>query len=232
MSFDWQTCKLIGITKPNSEAILQYYEPGKTKELEAKDLIGYCARVSNPKNQENFTTSDKLLKYCMDNEHWSVFETVSITIEICTTRDIGRQILRHRSFSFQEFSQRYAEKGEAFPSDDYRECRLQDNKNRQNSLDTADEAIKLNWLAAQVKVEQIALEQYNWAIKAGIAKEVARCILPEGLTMSRMYMAGTLRSWIHFCLLRMGNGTQKEHQDIAKKCWNIIINEFDFLHNV
>jgi thymidylate synthase (FAD) len=157
---------------------------------------------------------------------------VSVCIEINTTRDIGRQILRHKSFGYQEFSQRYAEKGEPFPSDDYRELRLQDLKNRQNSLETDNAMLASNWLACQIKVEQMCLEQYNWAIKAGIAKEVARCILPEGLTMSRMYMAGTLRSWIHYCILRMSNGTQKEHRDIAKKCWTILCDEFEFLRDI
>lgn len=216
MTYDWQTVRLIALTKP---------EDGSKPE----DLISYCARVSNPKNQENYATSGKLLKYLINNQHWSPFEMVSATIEIETTRDIGRQILRHRSFSFQEFSQRYAEKGEEFPDKDMRECRLQDNKNRQNSLETDNDMLRMNWFLAQTRVQEVALREYNWAIQAGIAKEVARAILPEGLTMSRIYMSGTLRSWIHYCQLRMDNGTQKEHQDIAEKCWNILQREFPFL---
>lgn len=216
MTYDWQKVRLIALTKP---------EDGSKPE----DLISYCARVSNPKNQENYATSDKLLKYLIKNQHWSPFEMVSATIEIETTRDIGRQILRHRSFSFQEFSQRYAEKGEEFPDKDMRECRLQDNKNRQNSLETDNDMLRMNWFLAQTRVQEVALREYNWALQAGIAKEVARSILPEGLTMSRIYMSGTLRSWIHYCQLRMDNGTQKEHQDIAEKCWNILQREFPFL---
>lgn len=216
MTYDWQKVRLIALTKP---------EDGSKPE----DLISYCARVSNPKNQENYATSDKLLKYLIKNQHWSPFEMVSATIEIETTRDIGRQILRHRSFSFQEFSQRYAEKGEEFPDKDMRECRLQDKKNRQNSLETDNDMLRMNWFLAQTRVQEVALREYNWAIQVGVAKEVARSILPEGLTMSRIYMSGTLRSWIHYCQLRMDNGTQKEHQDIAEKCWNILQREFPFL---
>jgi thymidylate synthase (FAD) len=216
MTYDWQKVKLVALTKP---------EDGSTSE----DLISYCARVSNPKNQENYTTSSKLLKYCINNQHWSIFEMVSVTMEIETTRDIGRQILRHRSFSFQEFSQRYAEKGEEFPHKDMRECRLQDSKNRQNSLATNNDMLRMNWFLAQTRVQEVALREYNWALQVGIAKEVARSILPEGLTMSRIYMCGSLRSWIHYCQLRMDNGTQKEHQDIAEKCWNILCEKFKFL---
>ena len=219
MTYDWQKVKLIAMTKP---------EDGSTTE----DLISYCARVSNPKNQENYTTSSKLLKYLINNQHWSPFEMVSITMEIETTRDIGRQILRHRSFSFQEFSQRYAEKGEEFPDHDMRECRLQDTKNRQNSLETDNDMLRMNWMLSQMRVQEVALREYNWAIKVGVAKEVARSILPEGLTMSRIYMSGTLRSWLHYCQLRMENGTQKEHQDIAEKCWNILLEKFKFLRDL
>lgn len=231
MSFDWQKVRLIGVTKGVSEELRKldhdgiYYEPGA-----AEDIISYCARVSNPKNQTNFDTSAKLLKYLIKNKHWSPFEMVHVVMEIETTRDIGRQILRHRSFSFQEFSQRYAEKGEQFPDDDYRECRLQDTKNRQNSLEANNDMLAANWLVVQTQVEKKALEAYNWAIQAGIAKEVARAVLPEGLTMSRMYMAGSLRSWIHYCEVRNDPGvTQKEHVDIAAKCWDILKKEFEFL---
>lgn len=221
IDFEHQTVRLIGITGGIDEQGVPC--------VTAQDIISYCARVSNPKNQENFNTSGKLLKYLINNDHWSPFEMVSLTLEIVTTRDIGRQILRHRSFSFQEFSQRYAEKGERFPTDEYREARLQDLKNRQNSIATDNDMLAANWLAEQIKVENAALNAYNWAIKAGIAKEVARAVLPEGLTMSRMYMAGTLRSWIHFIDVRQGNGTQKETIDIALKCKKIILAEFDFL---
>lgn len=214
--------KLVAITQP-----LIYNE--NNVQMNAEEFIAYCARVSNPSNQLNSKTAHKLLKYCINNQHWSIFEMVSATIEIETTRDIGRQILRHRSFSFQEFSQRYAEKGEEFPDKDMRECRLQDNKNRQNSLETDNGMLRMNWFLAQTRVQEVALREYNWAIQVGIAKEVARSILPEGLTMSRIYMSGTLRSWIHYCQLRMDNGTQKEHQDIAEKCWNILQREFPFL---
>lgn len=216
--FDYQKVRLVGITKPVNDDVNS-----------ASDLISYCARVSNPSNQTNFETSDKLLKYCINHKHWSIFETVSVVMEIETTRDIGRQILRHRSFSFQEFSQRYAEKLDRFPTDDYRECRLQDTKNRQNSLVNNNDMLAANWLAQQIKVENAAKAAYEWAIKAGIAKEVARAVLPEGLTMSRMYMSGTLRSWIHFIEVRTDISTQSEHRDIANKAMEILKNEFDFL---
>jgi thymidylate synthase (FAD) len=225
MTYDWQKVKLVAITQPDIDN-----EQGI--KINAEEFIAYCARVSNKSNQMNVQTANKLLKYCITNNHWSIFEMVSLTMEIETTRDIGRQILRHRSFSFQEFSQRYAESGEEFPDKDMRECRLQDMKNRQNSLETDNDMLRMNWLLAQTRVQEIALREYNWAIKAGIAKEVARSILAEGLTMSRIYMSGTLRSWIHYCQLRMENGTQKEHQDIADKCWNILLEKFKFLKDL
>ena len=225
MTYDWQKVKLVAITQPDIEN-----EQGI--KLNAEEFIAYCARVSNKSNQMNVQTANKLLKYCMTNNHWSIFEMVSITMEIETTRDIGRQILRHRSFSFQEFSQRYAEKGEEFPDHDMRECRLQDTKNRQNSLATDNDMLRMNWMLAQTRVQEVALREYNWAIKVGVAKEVARSILPEGLTMSRIYMSGTLRSWLHYCQLRMENGTQKEHQVIAEKCWNILLEKFKFLKDL
>ena len=193
----------------------------------AEDLIAYCARVSNPSNQMNTETSAKLLKYCMDNEHWSIFEMVNVVFEINTTRDIARQILRHRSFSFQEFSQRYADPNQlGFTT---REARLQDTKNRQNSIETDDTELQIQW---KMKQDQLIYESkiaYKWAIDNGIAKEQARAVLPEGMTNSRLYMNGTLRSWIHWCQLRMGNGTQKEHSEIAKECWNILCLHFSFL---
>ena len=186
----------------------------------AEDLISYCARVSNPSNQANTETSNKLLKYCVKNEHWSIFEMVHIVMEINTTRDIARQILRHRSFSFQEFSQRYADASQLGFT--VREARLQDTKNRQNSIDTTDKLLQRTW---KIKQEQLISEvklAYKWAIENGIAKEQARAILPEGNTNSRLYMAGTLRSWMHYCQLRMDNGTQKEHREVALACASAI----------
>jgi thymidylate synthase (FAD) len=191
---------------------------------DAQELIAYCARVSNPTNQFNTDTSEKLIRYLIKHQHWSPLEMVSACLEITTTRDIARQILRHRSFSFQEFSQRYAdptaELDEAFV---LREARFQDTRNRQNSvdLDMADEEQKLlayEWERAQKRVLYAVKKEYKWAIDNGIAKEQARAVLPEGLTVSRMYMNGTLRSWIHYIELRASNGTQKEHMDIARAC--------------
>ena len=195
---------------------------------DAQELIAYCARVSNPANQFNTETSEKLIRYLIKHQHWSPLEMVSACIEIKTTRDIARQILRHRSFSFQEFSQRYAdptaELDEAFV---LREARFQDTKNRQNSveLDMSDEAQKqlaYEWERAQKRVLFAVKQEYSWAIKNGIAKEQARAVLPEGLTVSRLYMNGTLRSWIHFIELRSANGTQKEHQEVAIACAKVI----------
>jgi thymidylate synthase (FAD) len=208
--------------------LLSYSQP--TEEFrsqgvdDAQELIAYCARVSNPANQFNTETSEKLIRYLVKHQHWSPLEMVSACMEIVTTRDIARQILRHRSFSFQEFSQRYAdptaELDEAFV---LREARFQDTKNRQNSveLDMNDEAQKLlaiEWERAQKRVLFAVKQEYSWAIKNGIAKEQARAVLPEGLTVSRMYMNGTIRSWIHYIMLRKENGTQKEHADIALAC--------------
>lgn len=181
---------------------------------DADAQVAYCARVSNPANQDNKDIA-KLLRYCAKHEHWSVFEMASACIEITTTRDIARQILRHRSFSFQEFSQRYAEAG-ALPTAPLRECRLQDTKNRQNSLPNEDLERAATWADKQEAVHSGALAVYNWALNNGIAKEVARAVLPEGLTSSRLYMAGTLRSWLTYLNTRLGNGTQKEHKEIAK----------------
>lgn len=194
----------------------------------AEDLIAYCARVSNPANQDN-PDSERLLKYLVKNKHWSPFEMVHVVMEINTTRDIARQILRHRSFSFQEFSQRYAAVTEM---SEPREARLQDLKNRQNSIETDDEQLTKDWNQIQSNMLDMANGAYNWAIENGIAKEVARSVLPEGLTMSRMYMSGSLRSWIHYCDLRMGNGTQKEHRLIATECWEQIVKKFPSLKNV
>ena len=192
---------------------------------DAQELIAYCARVSNPANQLNTDTSEKLIRYLIRHQHWSPLEMVSACIEITTTRDIARQILRHRSFSFQEFSQRYAD-----PTQDLgfvlREARLQDTANRQNSIAIDDPDLQEQWERKQRLVIDAAKESYQWAIEHGIAKEQARAVLPEGLTESRLYMNGTLRSWIHFIELRSANGTQREHQDVAVACAKVIAKIF------
>jgi len=190
------------------------------------DLVAYCARVSNPSNQINSETAEKLIKYLIKHQHWSPLEMATMCLEIETTRDIARQILRHRSFSFQEFSQRYAD-----PTKDLefttRQARLQDPKNRQNSIsDGVDVMLQYEWDKRQRDFIDQAKHLYEWAIRYGIAKEQARAVLPEGLTMSRMYMSGTLRSWIHYIQLRSGNGTQLEHVDIAKECAKVIAEVF------
>jgi len=187
-----------------------------TPDLEEK--VAYCARVSNPNNQRNYETAPKLLKYLMKHKHWSPFEMANVCMEIETTRDIARQILRHRSFSFQEFSQRYAEVSEF----ETRECRLQDNKNRQNSLTTDDLDTQEWWWAAQNRVKSEAEFMYQAALNRGIAKEQARALLPEGMAVSRMYMNGTLRSWLHYIEVRTDPSTQKEHRDVAEACKSVI----------
>ena len=186
---------------------------------DAQELIAYCARVSNPNNQNNKDTSEKLIKYLIKHNHWSPLEMVSACIEIETTRDIARQILRHRSFSFQEFSQRYADPIQDL-SFETRDARLQDPKNRQNSIELSEEDRRLNedFRYYQLLVCRQARETYEWAIENGIAKEQARAVLPEGMTVSRLYMNGTLRSWVHYIDLRSANGTQLEHQEIAIAC--------------
>ena len=215
--------KLKSITRPYED------DAGYGVTLETpEELIAYCARVSNPDNQNNKSTADKLLKYCIRNSHWSIFEMVDATIEIECTRDIVRQILRHRSFSFQEFSQRYAE---AF-SFSKGEVRLQDTKNRQNSIESVDKELRDLWEDMQIDVLVLAKKHYKHALNMGIAKEVARKILPEGLTKARMYMKGSLRSWLHYCGLRRGNGTQKEHRLIADSCWEILSKEFPTVFSV
>ena len=203
---------LVGMTQPS--AITGCYT--------ANELIAYAARVSNPDNQNNPKTASKLLGYLIKHEHWSPFEMVSVTMEITTTRDISRQIIRHRSFSFQEFSQRYA-KSTNFET---RECRLQDEKNRQNSIETEDRELAESWNMAQKAVINAANDAYQWALENGIAKEQARAVLPEGNTETTLYMSGTLRSWVHYCKLRMANGTQKEHIEIAEQCWDVISQHF------
>ena len=216
--------KLISYSTPTKEFIDEGID-------NAQELVAFCARVSNPSNQLNTETSEKLIKYLIKNAHWSPLEMVSACLEIETTRDIARQILRHRSFSFQEFSQRYANpvKDLEFVT---REARLQDLKNRQNSIETDDEEITNMWIKKQEDLIENAKETYNWAIKNGIAKEQARAVLPEGNTVSRMYMNGTLRSWIHYIELRSGNGTQKEHMDIAIACAEVIAKIFPMSKNL
>lgn len=210
--------KLVSHSKPSREIASEGL-------YDMQELIAFCARVSNPANQFNTGTSDKLIKYLINNKHWSPLEMVSVCLEIETTRDIARQMLRHRSFSFQEFSQRYAD-----PTKDLdfvlREARLQDTKNRQNSITTEDLQLQAFWQQQQLRVINAAKEAYKWAIDNGIAKEQARVVLPEGNTQSRMYMNGTLRSWIHYCELRRSNGTQKEHMEVAEACWKIIAEKF------
>lgn len=205
-------CNLIGLTQPSA------YTGCAT----AQELVAYCARVSNPKNQGNHDTGTKLILHLLREGHWSPLEMVNLNIEVVTTRDIARQILRHRSFSFQEFSQRYA----VATQFELREARLQDKKNRQNSIPTDDRALSEEWNMRQTALLQSLEENYKWALDIGIAKEQARAILPEGLTVSTLYMNGTLRSWVHYCMLRMGNGTQLEHMEVAHKCWDIIKQHF------
>ena len=216
--------KLISYSKPTEEISDSGID-------DAQELVAFCARVSNPSNQLNTETSEKLIKYLINNAHWSPLEMVSACLEIETTRDIARQMLRHRSFSFQEFSQRYAN-----PVKDLefivREARMQDPKNRQNSIENEDDEISENWKNKQEKIITDATEAYNWAIENGIAKEQARSVLPEGNTVSRLYMNGTLRSWIHYIELRSANGTQKEHMEIALACADVINKIFPMGENL
>jgi thymidylate synthase (FAD) len=216
--------KLISYSTPTEEIAVDGID-------NAQELVAFCARVSNPSNQLNTETSEKLINYLINNSHWSPLEMVSACLEIETTRDIARQMLRHRSFSFQEFSQRYAN-----PVKDLefviREARLQDLKNRQNSIPSDNKQINEIWTNKQQNVIDLAIETYNWAIENGIAKEQARSVLPEGNTVSRLYMNGTLRSWIHYIQLRSANGTQKEHMDIAKACAEVINKIFPMNENL
>ena len=216
-----QSVEVVAVTKPVN----------KLDVMTVDEFIAYVARVSNPSNQNNTLTAPKLLRYLAKHKHWSPFEMVNVVTEINTTRDIARQILRHRSFSFQEFSQRYAD-----PTQDlgfvWRDARLQDMKNRQNSIETEDEELQKQWQIKQGLVINEVDNAYKWAIENGIAKEQARAVLPEGLTVSRMYMNGTLRSWIHYCHLRMGPETQKEHREIAQMAWDEISKIFPSLADV
>lgn len=206
---------LVGLTKPSAYT-------GCTT---ANELVAWAARVSNPSNQNNTKTASKLIQFLIREKHWSPFEMVDMAMEIKTTRDIARQILRHRSFSFQEYSQRYAD-----PTKDLdfvtREARLQDKKNRQNSIEVEDLRLEEEWSMKQAKVRTAAQESYQWAIENGIAKEQARAVLPEGLTESVVIMKGSLRSWIHYCQIRRDRATQKEHRDVADQCWEIIKQHF------
>lgn len=220
MRYEMNNAKIVAMTKPMIEGVNT-----------ADELIAYTARVSNPSNQMNNETAPKLLQYCIKNKHWSIFEMVNIVMEINTTRDIGRQILRHRSFSFQEFSQRYSD-----PTKDLgfvtREARLQDSKNRQNSIEVKDENLQNDWDEWQNRIIHEATLAYKWASIKGIAKEQARVVLPEGLITTKMYMQGTLRSWIHYCQLRCQKGTQKEHREVALSAWNEIEKHFPSLAGV
>jgi len=216
---EMNTAKIIAVTKPLVEGIDT-----------AEEFVAYTARVSNPSNQMNKETSSKLLRYCINNKHWSIFEQVSITMDIVTTRDIAHQIIRHRSFSFQEFSQRYSN-----PTEDMgfvtREARLQDQKNRQNSIETDDKELQNRWANKQNLATYYAKEAYQWAIENDIAKEQARAVLPEGLTATRLYMSGTLRSWIHYIDVRAEEGTQKEHREIALAARDEILGHFPSLND-
>lgn len=213
--FDFNKVRVIGVTQPVCDFI-----------PDSEGILSYAARVSSPNNQENFETANKLLDYCVRNKHYSVFETCSVTMEIETPRDIARQILRHRSFSFQEFSQRYAQSTQFIE----RECRMQDTKNRQNSFDCFDEDTAHVWKVMQDELLTIAEKNYQHALDIGIAKEVARVLLPEGLTMSKMYMNGTVRSWLHFIQVRYDEGVvQKEAVDVARKVKDELLKHFPSL---
>ena len=216
--------KLVSYSKPT--------EDYKDNLKNVQDLIAFCARVSNPSNQMNKETNERLIKYLIKHQHWSPLEMVSACLEIQTTRDIAHQIVRHRSFSFQEFSQRYANPDEQGDMFEYSEARLQDEKNRQNSIEVDDEKLQLDWLHAQMRIAHLAKKEYDWAIKKGIAKEQARKVLPEGITKTTLYMNGTLRSWVHYIELRGSNGTQKEHMEIAHACAKVIATIFPLAENL
>ena len=217
--------KLVSYSKPSEDFLEEGLE-------DAQDLIAFCARVSNPTNQMNTETSAKLIKYLIKHKHWSPLEMVSACLEINTTRDIAHQIVRHRSFAFQEFSQRYANPQDMAEAFTYREARLQDPKNRQNSIEVEDDALQIAWGKKQKEIIEKCREVYNWALNEGIAKEQARVVLPEGLTKTRLYMNGTLRSWVHYIELRGGHGTQKEHMDIAHACAKVIAEIFPIINEL
>jgi len=218
--------KLVSYSKPSDEFLEEGLE-------NVQDLIAFCAKVSNPTAQINMETSERLIKYLIKHQHWSPLEMVNAVLEINTTRDIAHQIVRHRSFAFQEFSQRYANPAEMGDQFITREARLQDKKNRQNSVEIdSEEDIHFAWASKQQEVIDKAKEVYDWAIEAGIAKEQARVVLPEGNTKTRLYMNGTLRSWVHYIELRSANGTQKEHMDIAKECAKVIAEIFPLMKDL
>ena len=217
--------KLVSYSKPSEDFLEEGLE-------DAQDLIAFCARVSNPTNQMNTETSAKLIKYLIKHKHWSPLEMVNACLEINTTRDIAHQIVRHRSFAFQEFSQRYANPQDMAEAFTYREARLQDPKNRQNSIEVEDDALQIAWGKKQKEIIEKCREVYNWALNEGIAKEQARVVLPEGLTKTRLYMNGTLRSWVHYIELRGGHGTQKEHMDIAHSCAKVIAEIFPIINEL
>ena len=210
--------------------LVSYSQPSEEFKAEglndAQELIAFCARVSNPSNQMNKETSEKLIKYLIKHKHWSPLEMVSACLEIDTTRDIAHQVVRHRSFSFQEFSQRYANPEDMGNMFELSEARLQDEKNRQNSIETDDVLLQTHWEQQQKRIIDLSKEVYDWALERGIAKEQARKVLPEGLTKTRLYMNGTLRSWVHYIELRGANGTQKEHMEIAHACAKVIAEIF------
>jgi thymidylate synthase (FAD) len=206
--------------------LVNYSKSAHDNEQSLQDMIAYCARVSNPANQSHTETNEKLIKYLIHHQHWSPLEMVNVCLEINTTRDIARQILRHRSFSFQEFSQRYAVADLGF---EYKEARIQDTKNRQNSIITDNLQLHVEWEMQQQNIMEQSKKTYEWAISNGIAKEQARGVLPEGMTLSRLYMNGTLRSWVHYIQLRSGNGTQKEHRDVALACADAISTVFPMI---
>jgi thymidylate synthase (FAD) len=221
---DTLAVRLISYSKPSKELISEGL-------YDVQELIAFCARVSNPSNQLNIASSDKLINYLIKHQHWSPLEMVSLCLEIETTRDIARQMLRHRSFAFQEFSQRYAD-----PTKDLsfvlREARLQDTKNRQNSIEVNDLELQWEWDNKQQAVIEAALHAYEWAVSKGIAKEQARAVLPEGCTTSRLYMNGTLRSWVHFIQVRSDGSTQKEHRLIAVECAKVIATVFPLMETI
>ena len=217
--------KLVSYTQPTEEF--------KNEGLEnVQDLVAFCAKVSNPTSQINKETSERLIKYLIKHQHWSPLEMANATLEIETTRDIAHQIVRHRSFAFQEFSQRYADPAEMGEQFTLRECRLQDTKNRQNSIETDNDELSRMWNIKQQMVINASKEAYEWAIENGIAKEQARVVLPEGCTKTRLYMNGTLRSWVHYIELRGANGTQKEHMEIAHACAKVIAEIFPLANDI
>lgn len=215
-----------------SKASTEFLSKHDLDDANIQDLIAFCARVSNPSNQMNTETSEKLIKYLIKHSHWSPLEMVNACLEIQTTRDIAHQIVRHRSFAFQEFSQRYADPADQGDMFEYSEARLQDTKNRQNSIEVENVELHHQWIDAQEEVAMLAKEKYDWAIENGIAKELARKVLPEGITKTTLYMNGTLRSWIHYIDLRSANGTQKEHMEIAVACAKVIADVFPLAHEL